>query len=118
MRLKQYFNVEALTVVAGLTAMPINSAFAASDHELNFEFGGRGRNPGVATMHDYILGCLPNGTWIYGGNPGNATGPWTVEVPAVRGRDYSNDDVEHTLMSAGCAGVRPVKVVGVDVQDD
>ena len=68
-------------------------------------------------MHDYILGCLPNGTWIWGGNPGDSAGPWTVEVPAVRNHEYSNADVRRTLLSNACSGVRPTKVQDVTVTD-
>ncbi|KZL19290.1 hypothetical protein PsAD2_02041 [Pseudovibrio axinellae] len=118
MKIKYDCKSMAVAIVIALSAMPVQSAVASSDHELNFTFGGRGRNPGVTTIYNYILGCLPNGTWIYGGNPADAAGPWTVEVPAIRNREYSNADVEHTLMGAGCAGVRPAKVVGVDVEDD
>ena len=118
MKPRQHFKIAMLALLAGLSVMSVTPAFASSDHELYFTFGGRGGNPGVQTMYNYILGCLPSGTWIYGGNPADAAGPWTVEVPAIRGREYSNADVERTLMGASCAGVRPAKVVDVDVKDD
>ncbi len=117
MKPEKHVKIAMLALLAGLSVMPVNTAYAATDHELNFTFGGRGRNPGVTRMHDYILGCLPNRTLIQNGNPADATGPWMVEVPAIRGRDYSNADVQRTLMGPACAGVRPAKVVGVTVTD-
>lgn len=117
MKLRQYCHITALIIVTGLTAMPTTPAYAASDHVLEFRFGGRGRNPVVDTMRNYILGCLPNRTRIEGENPVAATGPWTVRVPAIQGREYSNADVERTLMSQGCARVRPIKVEGVRAWD-
>lgn len=106
--------VSAAAVFASVAATP---AFANTDHELQFTFGGRGRNPSVATMKAYILGCLPAGTYTFGGDPGDSAGPWDVEVPAVRGHEYSNADVHRLLMSGACAPVRPAKVTGVTVTD-
>lgn len=53
----------AVLVAVALTVVVAEPAFAATDHQLQFTFGGRGRNPSVATMKNYILGCLPAGTW-------------------------------------------------------
>jgi len=92
-------------------------AFAATDHELQFAFGGRGRNPSVATMKSYILGYLPARTRTFGGDPGDSAGPWDVEVPEVNGHEYSNAEVRRLLLSAACSGVRPAKVTGVTVTD-
>lgn len=116
---KRSRRILAAMAMAGATAVFAipQAAYASSDHELNFEFGGRGRNPGVPKMRDYILGCLPNRTRIYGGFPAHSAGPWDVEVPAVRRHEYTNEDVERTLMSHGCSGVRPAKVQGVTVTD-
>lgn len=102
---------------AVLTAALAEPAFAATDHQLQFIFGGRGRNPSVATMKNYILGCLPAGTWTFGGDPGDSAGPWDVEVPAVNGHEYSNAEVRRVLLSGACSAVRPAKVTGVTVTD-
>ncbi len=107
----------AVLAAVALTAVVAEPAFAATDHQLQFTFGGRGRNPSVATMKNYILGCLPAGTWTFGGDPGDSAGPWDVEVPAVNGHEYTNAEVRRTLLSAACSGVRPAKVTGVTVTD-
>jgi hypothetical protein len=98
---------------AGVFAAP---AFAASDHELQFILEGRGRNPSVATIKAYILGCLPDGTRTFD-DPDDSAGPWEVEVPALRGREYTNGAIHVLLMSNACAPVRPAKVIGVTVTD-
>jgi hypothetical protein len=109
----------AIAAIAGAVtgfALP-PAAHAASDHELNFTFGGRGNNPGVVKMHHYILGCLPNKTWIWGGTPSDSAGPWDVEVPKIKNHEYTNAEVRNLLLSNACASVRPKKVQDVAVTD-
>jgi hypothetical protein len=107
----------AALATAVLFASAAEPALAASDHQLQFTFGGPGRNPSVATMKHYILGCLPDGTRTFGGDPGESAGPWDVEVPAVRGHEYTNAEIRVLLLGQHCAPVRPAKVVGVVVTD-
>ncbi|MBF9265776.1 hypothetical protein I4I83_15765 [Acidovorax cattleyae] len=96
-----------------MAASPL--AHAASDFQLDFTFGGQGRNPSVATMKAYIMGCLPAGSRTWGGDPADSAGPWDVEVPAVRGHEYDARTVRSLLLGRSCQPVRPAKVTDVTV---
>lgn len=103
------------TGLAALTLIAPTSVQAASDFELNFTFGGPGRNPSVQTMKNYLMACLPAGSRTWGGDPGDSAGPWDVEVPAVRGHEYTAQVVRTLLLGRHCQPVRPAKVQDVTV---
>jgi hypothetical protein len=109
----------AIAAIAGAVtgfALP-PAAHAASDHVLDFTFSDEGKVPTIEKMRSYILGCLPNKTWITG-LPEEASGPWDVTLPK-KGKtgEYSNRDIETRLMSQVCNSVRPKSVEDVAVTD-
>ncbi|HTQ14631.1 MAG TPA: hypothetical protein VMH86_12225 [Rhizomicrobium sp.] len=107
--------MRALVYGAVLAAALAAPAFATADHVVNFTFSGSGRHPSVKSIKEYILGCLPNKTRTFGGDPGDSAGPWDVETPAIKDRELSNDDVK--LYLSVCK-IRPSRVATITVTDD
>lgn len=87
-------------------------AQAATKYSLKFTFDGTAASND--TMKEYILGCLPNKTWI-DTFPGQPTEKWKITVPAVGGHEWSTKQVKDRLMSTGCDSVRPGTVSKVSV---
>ena len=58
------------------------------------------------------MGCLPSGSFTYGGDPADPAGPWDVEVKAVGGREPTATNVKTYLMSCN---LKPAKVINVTV---
>lgn len=88
------------------------NAQAATEYSLKFTFDGIAANND--TMKKYILGCLPNKTWIET-FPGQPTDKWKITVPVVGGHEWNTKQVKDRLMSTGCDSVRPDTVSKVSV---
>lgn len=101
----------AWALLAFATAFTMN-AQAATEYSLKFTFDGIAANND--TMKKYILGCLPNKTWIET-FPGQPTDKWKITVPVVGGHEWNTKQVKDRLMSTGCDSVRPDTVSKVSV---
>jgi hypothetical protein len=112
---KHALGVLVLAGMAAGLAVPF-PAHAESHHRLFFDFEDGKKEPSIKKMKSYILGCLPNRTWIETSPRFDPGGPWLVELPK-KGKtgEYSNEDVHDRLMSDGCSFVRPDQVTDVDV---
>ena len=104
-------NIAALALLSFATAFTIH-AQASTKYSLKFTFDGA--QPTSTTMKEYILGCLPNKTWI-DTFPMQPTEKWKITVPAINGHEWNTKDVKNRLMSSICESVRPGTVNKVSV---
>lgn len=104
-------NIAALALLLLSTAFTMH-AEASTKYSLKFTFDGA--EPTNTTMKEYILGCLPNKTWI-DTFPAQPTDKWKITVPAVSGHEWNTKEVKDRLMSSLCDSVRPGTVSKVSV---
>ena len=104
-------NIPALALLFFATAFTLH-AEASTKYSLKFTFSGK--QPDNTTMKEYILGCLPDKTWI-DTFPGEPTEKWKITVPPVNKKEWGTTQVKERLMSSGCDNVRPDTVSKVSV---
>ena len=104
-------NIAELALISFATVFALH-AQASTKYSLKFTFDGA--EPKNTTMKEYILGCLPNKTWI-DTFPGKPTEKWKITVPAVSGHEWDTKMVKDRLMSTSCDSVRPGTVSKVSV---
>lgn len=102
----------AATALLGFATAFTMHAQASTEYSLKFSFDGV--QPNGTTMKEYLLGCLPNKTWI-NTFPKQPTDKWKITVPAINGREWTTAEVKSRLMSSGCESVRPATVSKVSV---
>ncbi|MDH4418953.1 MAG: hypothetical protein QE485_17215 [Acidovorax sp.] len=104
-------NLAALAFLIIATAFATH-AKASTKYSLKFTFSGE--ESSNDDMKKYILGCLPNKTWI-DEFPGKPTEKWKITVPAVNKIEWNTIQVKDRLMSTGCDKARPKAVSKVSV---
>ncbi|MES1240166.1 MAG: hypothetical protein ABUT39_00965 [Acidobacteriota bacterium] len=98
-----------LIVALGMAA----PAFANSAWDVEFEFDGPGRPPSVVNLRNYILGCVPRGSFVPNPPPPrDPEGPFSLTTPPVRGRELTDNQVYNYLN--GCR-LKPASVTGISV---
>ncbi|MCW0376231.1 hypothetical protein [Xanthomonas sacchari] len=90
-------------------------ALANSNWDLEFEFQNPGGRPTVATMRNYILGCVPARSVVGTPLPAGPQGPFKLTTPLVGGREVGDSALYNYLN--GC-NRKPASVTGVAVMGD
>ncbi|UYK80835.1 hypothetical protein NG829_00440 [Xanthomonas sacchari] len=90
-------------------------ALANSNWNLEFEFQNPGGRPTVATMRNYIIGCVPEGSGVGTPLPAGPRGPFQLTTPPVRGREVGDSALYNYLN--GCDR-KPASVTGIAVMRD
>jgi len=103
---KVFLYVMCLLVMATSIATP---AFAASKWDVSFEFDGPGKKPLPKTMRDYIMGCVPKGSFVPAPPPpAYPEGPFALTTPGSLTDKQVYDYINN-------CNLKPASVTGVVV---
>ncbi|MGZ5008885.1 MAG: hypothetical protein ACXWFI_14190 [Methylobacter sp.] len=95
-----------------LTLSLATPAFANDKWELEFAFDGPGNPPSVDTMRNYIMGCVPRGSFVpQPPPPKQPTGPFSLTTPGTL-----TDNQVYKYLN-GC-NLKPASVTGISVSGE